>query len=220
MPVPAAACSRSRGAGARRISTRPRRSAHSSKSHPRVILRADHACCSPWRVEPLTVGAGAHRVARCPSRPARARSRSPRKRGPPQTPAWNKGIKPVDAESYYNAIECGKQGGNSPACVFWDTGTLRQQRLHADVVHRLQTSGLRSVDGCQPQTAAAAAQFPGGAAAARHDCRDAGQGRRQRVEGSRRHSRWPACDRRSSARSAPAGAASPSTIQRSHRPLT
>ena len=35
---------------------------------------------------------------------------------------WNKGIKPVDAESYYNAIECGKQGGASPACVFWDTG--------------------------------------------------------------------------------------------------
>jgi hypothetical protein len=40
---------------------------------------------------------------------------------PAPTPPWNKGIKPVDAESYYNAIECGKQGGNSPACVFWDT---------------------------------------------------------------------------------------------------
>ena len=41
---------------------------------------------------------------------------------PAPTPVWNKGIKPVDAESYYNAIECGKQGGASPACVFWDTG--------------------------------------------------------------------------------------------------
>jgi hypothetical protein len=41
---------------------------------------------------------------------------------PAPTPAWAKGIKPVDAESYYNAIECGKQGGDSPACVFWDTG--------------------------------------------------------------------------------------------------
>src|SRR5262245_45246834 len=40
---------------------------------------------------------------------------------PAPTPPWNNGIKPVDAESYYNAIECGKQGGNSPACVFWDT---------------------------------------------------------------------------------------------------
>jgi hypothetical protein len=41
---------------------------------------------------------------------------------PAATPPWNKGIKAVDAESYYNAIECGKQGGTSPACVFWDTG--------------------------------------------------------------------------------------------------
>jgi hypothetical protein len=41
---------------------------------------------------------------------------------PAPAPAWNKGIKPIDAESYYNAIECGKQGGDDPACVFWDTG--------------------------------------------------------------------------------------------------
>lgn len=39
----------------------------------------------------------------------------------PATPAWNKGLQPVTAESYYNAIECGKQGGADPACVFWDT---------------------------------------------------------------------------------------------------
>ncbi len=37
------------------------------------------------------------------------------------TPAWNKGMLPISAESYYNAIECGKQGGDNPACVFWDT---------------------------------------------------------------------------------------------------
>jgi len=37
------------------------------------------------------------------------------------TPAWNKGILPISAESYYHAIECGKQGGDNPACVFWDT---------------------------------------------------------------------------------------------------
>ena len=41
---------------------------------------------------------------------------------PAPAPVWNQGIKPVDATSYYNAIECGKQGGSSPACVFWDTG--------------------------------------------------------------------------------------------------
>ncbi len=36
-------------------------------------------------------------------------------------PAWNKGIQPIDAESYWNAVECGKQGGAAPACVFYDT---------------------------------------------------------------------------------------------------
>ena len=39
----------------------------------------------------------------------------------PATPAWDKGIQPISAESYYHAIECGKQGGDNPACVFWDT---------------------------------------------------------------------------------------------------
>lgn len=39
-------------------------------------------------------------------------------------PEWEKGILPIDAESYYHAIECGKQGGN-PACVFWDTGLCK-----------------------------------------------------------------------------------------------
>jgi hypothetical protein len=43
---------------------------------------------------------------------------------PGTKPAWGKGIVPIDPESYYNAIECGKQGG-SPACVFWDTGLCK-----------------------------------------------------------------------------------------------
>lgn len=41
---------------------------------------------------------------------------------PGATPPWNAGIQPITAESYYAAIECGKQGGEDPACVFWDTG--------------------------------------------------------------------------------------------------
>ena len=41
---------------------------------------------------------------------------------PATKPAWGKGILPINAESYYNAIECGKQGGDDPPCVFWDTG--------------------------------------------------------------------------------------------------
>ena len=35
------------------------------------------------------------------------------------TPAWNGGIQPIGRDSYYAAIDCGKQPGN-PACVFWD----------------------------------------------------------------------------------------------------
>ena len=38
----------------------------------------------------------------------------------PILPAWNKGILPISRESYYNAIECGKQGGQRPLCVFYD----------------------------------------------------------------------------------------------------
>jgi hypothetical protein len=38
------------------------------------------------------------------------------------TPPWAKGIQPITPESYYHAIECGKQGGDDPPCVFWDTG--------------------------------------------------------------------------------------------------
>jgi hypothetical protein len=41
------------------------------------------------------------------------------------TPVWNKGILPISAESYYHAIDCGKQGGADPACVFWDTGVCK-----------------------------------------------------------------------------------------------
>jgi hypothetical protein len=38
----------------------------------------------------------------------------------PITPAWDKGIQPISRDSYYHAIECGKQGGARPACVFYD----------------------------------------------------------------------------------------------------
>ena len=41
------------------------------------------------------------------------------------TPPWTKGILPINPESYYNAIECGKQGGADPSCVFWDTGLCK-----------------------------------------------------------------------------------------------
>jgi hypothetical protein len=41
---------------------------------------------------------------------------------PGATPPWDKGMIAINAESYYHAIECGKQGGEDSACVFWDTG--------------------------------------------------------------------------------------------------
>jgi hypothetical protein len=44
---------------------------------------------------------------------------------PAPTPTWNKGILPISPESYYNAIECGKQGGQDPPCVFYDTGLCK-----------------------------------------------------------------------------------------------
>jgi len=38
----------------------------------------------------------------------------------PATPAWDKGIQPISRDSYWNAIECGKQPGARPSCVFYD----------------------------------------------------------------------------------------------------
>jgi len=43
----------------------------------------------------------------------------------PAPPPWDKGIQPISRDSYYNAIACGKQGGATPACVFWDTGLCK-----------------------------------------------------------------------------------------------
>jgi hypothetical protein len=40
-------------------------------------------------------------------------------------PPWTKGIQPIGRESYWHAVECGKQGGAAPACVFWDNGLCK-----------------------------------------------------------------------------------------------
>jgi hypothetical protein len=44
---------------------------------------------------------------------------------PGAVPPWDKGIKAIDSASYYAALDCGKQGGADPACVFWDTGLCK-----------------------------------------------------------------------------------------------
>jgi hypothetical protein len=53
------------------------------------------------------------------SAPARAQFTARLPAGP-NTPAWDKGIQPISRESYWNAVECGKQGGAQPVCVFYD----------------------------------------------------------------------------------------------------
>jgi hypothetical protein len=44
---------------------------------------------------------------------------------PASSPPWDKGIQPINPANYYAAIECGKQPGKNPACVFWDTGLCK-----------------------------------------------------------------------------------------------
>lgn len=44
---------------------------------------------------------------------------------PTITPAWNKGIQPINQENYWNAVNCGKQGGQRPPCVFYDADVCK-----------------------------------------------------------------------------------------------
>jgi len=36
------------------------------------------------------------------------------------TPPWTNGIQAINRDSYWNAVACGKQGGQRPLCVFYD----------------------------------------------------------------------------------------------------
>src|SRR3954468_14225863 len=45
----------------------------------------------------------------------------------PITPPWDRGIQPISRDSYWNAIECGKQGGARPACVFYDADLCKNE---------------------------------------------------------------------------------------------
>ena len=81
---------------------------------------------------------------------------------PAPTPPWNKGIAPISAESYYNAIECGKQGGDNPACVFWDTDlcknddfTLAWYTAYKQVAYEVWTAVRRKQPPPQPSYGAA-----------------------------------------------------------------
>ena len=60
--------------------------------------------------------------AQAPALPAAAPPVSPPVKGvvPVSQPAWSNGIQAINRDSYYHAIECGKQGGAQPSCVFYD----------------------------------------------------------------------------------------------------
>jgi hypothetical protein len=81
---------------------------------------------------------------------------------PAPAPAWNKGLLPISAESYYHAIECGKQGGDNPACVFWDTDlcknddfTLTWYSAYKQVAYEVWTAVQRKRPVPQPNYQAA-----------------------------------------------------------------
>ena len=38
---------------------------------------------------------------------------------------WDKGIQPINQDNYYKAIDCGKQGGDNPVCLFYEAGLCR-----------------------------------------------------------------------------------------------
>jgi len=40
-------------------------------------------------------------------------------------PPWNKGIQAINQENYWNAVNCGKQGGQRPLCVFYDADVCK-----------------------------------------------------------------------------------------------
>jgi hypothetical protein len=91
--------------------------------------------------------------------PTQAQVKAQVRQGPP---AWGKGVQPISAESYYNAIECGKQGGDNPACVFWDTDmcknndfTLAWYTAYKQVAHEVWTAVRQKKDPPQPSYGAA-----------------------------------------------------------------
>ena len=71
----------------------------------------------------LTVGCLALAALQAPAVLAQIRAQVPAN----ITPPWNKGIQPISRESYWNAVECGKQGGARPACVFYDADLCKNE---------------------------------------------------------------------------------------------
>ena len=45
----------------------------------------------------------------------------------PNMPVWDKGIQPISRDSYWNAVACGKQGGERPVCLFYDADLCKSE---------------------------------------------------------------------------------------------
>ena len=52
--------------------------------------------------------------------PARSQDTINAQLPPNIAPAWTKGIQAINQESYWNAVACGKQGGQRPLCLFYE----------------------------------------------------------------------------------------------------
>ena len=94
--------------------------------------------------------------------PARSHAQVTAVARPGATPAWDKGMQPVSSDSYYHAIECGKQSGDDPPCVFWDTGICRNADFtltfysgYKQVAYEVWTAVRKKLPAPQPNFAAA-----------------------------------------------------------------
>jgi len=80
------------------------------------------AQCDPMRTVSCLLLASLSLAA--PALRAQVKARPP---AAPMTPPWDKGIQPISRDSYWNAVECGKQGGARPACVFYDADLCKNE---------------------------------------------------------------------------------------------
>ena len=85
-----------------------------NRSHLRAALILAGGLTVAWLTGALAPPAQAQAPAAAPAPPAIKAV------VPASKPAWSKGIQPINRDSYYHAIECGKLGGEQPSCVFYD----------------------------------------------------------------------------------------------------
>ncbi len=101
-------------------------------------------------------------TALCALAPSAASAQITASARPGATPEWTKGITAISPESYYNAIDCGKQGGADPACVFWDTAVCKNDDFalafftpYKMVAHQVWSAVRRKQPAPQPSYPAA-----------------------------------------------------------------